>query len=165
MDSRSSLFSWYLSETVLSCIILPCLQTQGTVTAVQLQTEAPVVTASGQQVQTLQVVVSPPSPCVTTVLQPTSLHATSRAVSHDPSLCCLVHPPSPACLTAAWTACSSAQCVVRQPRVSARALMTSVCLSCVCLLLLKASYANQMLFFSVRTKAIWNMSHISVFCS
>ncbi|XP_063320827.1 nuclear transcription factor Y, alpha, like isoform X8 [Pelmatolapia mariae] len=30
-------------------------QTQGTVTAVQLQTEAPVVTASGQQVQTLQV--------------------------------------------------------------------------------------------------------------
>ncbi|KAA8591148.1 hypothetical protein FQN60_002091 [Etheostoma spectabile] len=38
-------------------------QTQGTVTAVQLQTEAPVVTASGQQVQTLQVVVSPPPPC------------------------------------------------------------------------------------------------------
>ncbi|TNM87180.1 hypothetical protein fugu_007410 [Takifugu bimaculatus] len=32
-------------------------QAQGTVTAVQLQTEAPVVTASGQQVQTLQVVV------------------------------------------------------------------------------------------------------------
>ncbi|KAK6303975.1 nuclear transcription factor Y subunit alpha isoform X2 [Coregonus clupeaformis] len=30
-------------------------QTQGTVTAVQLQTEAPVLTASGQQVQTLQV--------------------------------------------------------------------------------------------------------------
>ncbi|XP_068184472.1 nuclear transcription factor Y, alpha, like isoform X4 [Antennarius striatus] len=30
-------------------------QTQGTVTAVQLQTDAPVVTASGQQVQTLQV--------------------------------------------------------------------------------------------------------------
>nr|XP_057941534.1 nuclear transcription factor Y subunit alpha-like isoform X2 [Doryrhamphus excisus] len=30
-------------------------QTQGTVTAVQLQTESPVVTASGQQVQTLQV--------------------------------------------------------------------------------------------------------------
>ncbi|KAF0036367.1 hypothetical protein F2P81_011679 [Scophthalmus maximus] len=35
----------------------PRLTTQGTVTAVQLQTEAPVVTASGQQVQTLQVVV------------------------------------------------------------------------------------------------------------
>ncbi|XP_026189070.1 nuclear transcription factor Y, alpha, like isoform X3 [Mastacembelus armatus] len=31
------------------------IQQQGTVTAVQLQTEAPVVTASGQQVQTLQV--------------------------------------------------------------------------------------------------------------
>lgn len=43
--------------------ILPYLQAQGTVTAVQLQTEAPVVTASGQQVQTLQVVVSPPA-CV-----------------------------------------------------------------------------------------------------
>ncbi|KAM4609991.1 nuclear transcription factor Y, alpha, like isoform 2-T2 [Polymixia lowei] len=41
-----------LPETVA---LLPCLQTQGTVTAVQLQTEAPVVTASGQQVQTLQV--------------------------------------------------------------------------------------------------------------
>uniref|UniRef100_A0A8C6U643 Nuclear transcription factor Y subunit n=1 Tax=Neogobius melanostomus TaxID=47308 RepID=A0A8C6U643_9GOBI len=37
-----------------------CLQTQGTVTAVQLQTEAPVVTASGQQVQTLQVVQGQP---------------------------------------------------------------------------------------------------------
>ncbi|KAM6982771.1 nuclear transcription factor Y, alpha, like isoform 7-T7 [Tautogolabrus adspersus] len=35
-------------------------QTQGTVTAVQLQTEAPVVTASGQQVQTLQVVQGQP---------------------------------------------------------------------------------------------------------
>ncbi|XP_041701255.1 nuclear transcription factor Y subunit alpha isoform X1 [Coregonus clupeaformis] len=35
--------------------MLPCLQTQGTVTAVQLQTEAAVVTPSGQQVQTLQV--------------------------------------------------------------------------------------------------------------
>lgn len=43
--------------------ILPYLQAQGTVTAVQLQTDAPVVTASGQQVQTLQVVVSPPA-CV-----------------------------------------------------------------------------------------------------
>lgn len=32
-------------------------QAQGTVTAVQLQTEAPVATATGQQVQTLQVVV------------------------------------------------------------------------------------------------------------
>uniref|UniRef100_A0A667ZPA5 Nuclear transcription factor Y subunit n=1 Tax=Myripristis murdjan TaxID=586833 RepID=A0A667ZPA5_9TELE len=42
----------YLPQTVA---VLPCLQTQGTVTAVQLQTEAPVVTASGQQVQTLQV--------------------------------------------------------------------------------------------------------------
>ncbi|XP_061644033.1 nuclear transcription factor Y, alpha, like isoform X1 [Phyllopteryx taeniolatus] len=35
-------------------------QAQGTVTAVQLQTEAPVVTASGQQVQTLQVVQGQP---------------------------------------------------------------------------------------------------------
>ncbi|XP_034151926.1 nuclear transcription factor Y subunit alpha isoform X4 [Esox lucius] len=35
-------------------------QTQGTVTAVQLQTDAPVVTASGQQVQTLQVVQGQP---------------------------------------------------------------------------------------------------------
>ncbi|XP_028309407.1 nuclear transcription factor Y subunit alpha-like isoform X7 [Gouania willdenowi] len=35
-------------------------QTQGTVTAVQLQTESPVVTASGQQVQTLQVVQGQP---------------------------------------------------------------------------------------------------------
>ncbi|XP_024914830.1 nuclear transcription factor Y, alpha, like isoform X3 [Cynoglossus semilaevis] len=35
-------------------------QTQGTVTAVQLQTEAPVVTASGQQVHTLQVVQGQP---------------------------------------------------------------------------------------------------------
>uniref|UniRef100_A0A3Q3K6L1 Nuclear transcription factor Y subunit n=1 Tax=Monopterus albus TaxID=43700 RepID=A0A3Q3K6L1_MONAL len=35
-------------------------QTQGTVTAVQLQTEAPVATASGQQVQTLQVVQGQP---------------------------------------------------------------------------------------------------------
>lgn len=34
-----------------------CPQAQGTVTAVQLQTEAPVATATGQQVQTLQVVV------------------------------------------------------------------------------------------------------------
>ena len=32
-------------------------QAQATVTAVQLQTEAPVATAAGQQVQTLQVVV------------------------------------------------------------------------------------------------------------
>ncbi|XP_026189071.1 nuclear transcription factor Y, alpha, like isoform X4 [Mastacembelus armatus] len=36
------------------------IQQQGTVTAVQLQTEAPVVTASGQQVQTLQVVQGQP---------------------------------------------------------------------------------------------------------
>lgn len=43
-----------LSRTVLLC---HCLQAQGTVTAVQLQTEAPVATATGQQVQTLQVVV------------------------------------------------------------------------------------------------------------
>ncbi|XP_028266623.1 nuclear transcription factor Y, alpha, like isoform X4 [Parambassis ranga] len=35
-------------------------QTQGTVTAVQLQTDAPVVTAAGQQVQTLQVVQGQP---------------------------------------------------------------------------------------------------------
>ncbi|CAL8368365.1 unnamed protein product [Lota lota] len=35
-------------------------QAQGTVTAVQLQTDAPVVTASGQQVQTLQVVQGQP---------------------------------------------------------------------------------------------------------
>ncbi|XP_052340659.1 nuclear transcription factor Y subunit alpha-like isoform X1 [Oncorhynchus keta] len=40
--------------------MLPCLQTQGTVTAVQLQTEAAVMTASGQQVQTLQVVQGQP---------------------------------------------------------------------------------------------------------
>ncbi len=56
-------------------------------TAVQLQTEAPVVTASGQQVQTLQVVVSPP-PCVSvmTVLQRMSLHAPTTAVFHDISV-------------------------------------------------------------------------------
>lgn len=59
----------YLPQTVA---VLPCLQTQGTVTAVQLQTEAPVVTASGQQVQTLQVVVGPP-PCVTVSQQCYSL--------------------------------------------------------------------------------------------
>lgn len=35
---------------------------QGTVTAVQLQTEAPVAAAAGQQVQTLQVVVRTPRP-------------------------------------------------------------------------------------------------------
>lgn len=78
-NSRSCLFS-------LSCYdwdsdVLPCLQAQGTVTAVQLQTEAPVVTASGQQVQTLQVVVSPPA-CVGVMrmLQSSGLHAPPRAV-------------------------------------------------------------------------------------
>lgn len=38
-------------------VMWDCPQAQGTVTAVQLQTEAPVATATGQQVQTLQVVV------------------------------------------------------------------------------------------------------------
>lgn len=82
-----------LSLYIWVCI-LPCLQTQGTVTAVQLQTEAPVVTASGQQVQTLQVVVSPP-PCVSvvTVSQPTGLHAIVRAV-------CIFIFPGPIC--AVW---------------------------------------------------------------
>lgn len=96
-NSRSCLFS-------LSCYdwdsdILPCLQAQGTVTAVQLQTEAPVVTASGQQVQTLQVVVSPPA-CVSVMrmLQSSGLHAPTRAVfffffkSREPSWFCSVHP-------------------------------------------------------------------------
>lgn len=63
-------------------------------TAVQLQTEAPVVTASGQQVQTLQVVVSPPPPCVRVMTAFTAQEIacyTTVAVFHDPSMCCLVH--------------------------------------------------------------------------
>lgn len=44
--------SWYISSSSCSCS-----QQQGGVTAVQLQTEAQVASASGQQVQTLQVVV------------------------------------------------------------------------------------------------------------
>lgn len=74
-------------------------------------------------------------------------------------------PPPTACLTAAWTAWSSAQCVLCQPRVPACAQKTTVWLSWVCLLLLKASFASQMLFFLMRMKAIWNMSHMVVFCS
>lgn len=98
----------------MCCIVLPCSQAQGTVTAVQLQTEAPVVTASGQQVQTLQVVVSPPA-CVSvqTALRPQSLHAAATAVSHDPSLSCFGSSPlSWHVVQFLWTACSSAQCVV-----------------------------------------------------
>lgn len=44
-------------EIVSHAAIWAYPQAQGTVTAVQLQTEAPVATAAGQQVQTLQVVV------------------------------------------------------------------------------------------------------------
>lgn len=141
-----------LSETVLSCITLPCLQTQGTVTAVQLQTEAPVVTASGQQVQTLQVVVSPPPPCVTvtTMLQPTSLHATTRAVYFFPCpISVLFGSSSLPSMSSSCLNCMflSTVCCV-SASVSACALMTTVCLSCVCFLLLKASYVSQMFFSS-----------------
>lgn len=80
--------------------VLPHLQAQGTVTAVQLQTEAPVVTASGQQVQTLQVVVSPPA-CVTSVtvcMLPPRLFLFCCCwvffVLFYPFLCCLVYPSS-----------------------------------------------------------------------
>lgn len=106
--------------------MLPCLQAQGTVTAVQLQTEAPVVTASGQQVQTLQVVVSPPA-CVSvmTVSQPASLHAYNQGCSSWPHLCAVLFILSPpACLTAAWTACSSAQRVMCWLQASTYVIMT-----------------------------------------
>lgn len=77
---------WYW--LVWECIVLPCLQTQGTVTAVQLQTEAPVVTASGQQVQTLQVVVSPPA-CVSVKRQCYGLQVCmqQRGLSYTTHLC------------------------------------------------------------------------------
>lgn len=155
----------YFLIIVWDCIVLPCLQTQGTVTAVQLQTDAPVVTASGQQVQTLQVVVSPP-PCVSvmTVLRPTSLHATIRAVFHDPSLCCVVHSSLPSmsysclnCMILSTVCCVSTSGF----RLCSRGCQkTTVCLSCVCLLLLKASFTSHALFFLMRMKAIWNMRNI-----
>ena len=49
---NSTFPSWHISSSSCSCS-----QQQGGVTAVQLQTEAQVASASGQQVQTLQVVV------------------------------------------------------------------------------------------------------------
>lgn len=132
------------------CIILPCLQTQGTVTAVQLQTEAPVVTASGQQVQTLQVVVSSP-PCVSvmTVLQPMNLHATTKAVVHDPSMCCLVHPLDPSMSYS----CPNCMCLIQQSVFCFKPWSFRLCCHCesttvyvILCLVLKASTARYTIF-------------------
>lgn len=57
-------------------------------------------------------------------------------------LCAVRFTPQPplACCTVAWTAWPSAQCVVCWPQVSGYVLMkTTVCLSCVLLLLFKTS--------------------------
>ena len=115
---------------VWDCIVLPCLQTQGTVTAVQLQTEAPVVTASGQQVQTLQVVVSLPQQCDS--LPVCMLY---QGCFYDPFV--LSGPSSPLqhSLWFTWTACSSAVYCVPAPGLclcSHGFKKTTLCLRCIC---------------------------------
>lgn len=60
MNFKSTCCSRVLSVRAFPCLKLSLFlfQQQGGVTAVQLQTEAQVASASGQQVQTLQVVVT-----------------------------------------------------------------------------------------------------------